>query len=566
MVTFTAESVVEKIRSRWPSTSSSTPDAEAAASCRRRDSLAEAAPRAARSSSQAARLPVARTSSPRELHADWGDAEVWFGDDRCVPADDPRSNQLLVREALLERLVVAADRARDARRRSPPEAAAALYDAALTGEPLDLVLLGLGPDGHTASLFPDAPSLEVRDRLAVVAEPGLEPFVQRITLTIPALEAGRHVVFLAVGEGKATAVRRAFAEEPSTRDACEPRALAGREDDGDSRRGGCLPASRGRDRCRSDGARRGRPAAVSAAEPLARRRARGVHAPATARRAASMSTSRSSAPGSRALDRVRPDAARSRHSRSRSSRPRRSGYGASGRNGGFVSAGIAGEARVYERAQGADGIVRAERAMIDGIDWIGDVVARRVDRVRLGARAAPIASRRARLSSSGRGRGSRGSALAATRADDAWFVTPAEIEAEVRIAGVLGGTYTPHCARADPARLARGLAEACERRGVAIYERSPALVDRAGARDVRRWVTCARTSSSGRPRRSRRGSPASAAATSRSPPTCSRPSPSPPRPGTRSAGRDAPRSPTSATSSSTPSGRRMDGSRSADAG
>ena len=96
-----------------------------------------------------------------------------------------------------------------------PEAAAALYDAALTGEPLDLVLLGLGPDGHTASLFPDAPSLDVRDRLAVVAEPGLEPFVQRITLTIPALEAGRHVVFLAVGEGKATAVRRAFGEEPS---------------------------------------------------------------------------------------------------------------------------------------------------------------------------------------------------------------------------------------------------------------------------------------------------------------------------------------------------------------
>jgi 6-phosphogluconolactonase len=166
-------------------------------------------------------IVLAGGSTPRrayelaaEAHSDWGDAEVWFGDDRCVPSDDPRSNQLLVREALLERLVVPPT-VHAMPTSLAPAAAAALYDAALTGEALDLVLLGLGPDGHTASLFPNAPSLEVGDRLAVVAEPGLEPFVQRITLTIPALEAGRHVVFLAVGAGKAPAVRRAFAEEPS---------------------------------------------------------------------------------------------------------------------------------------------------------------------------------------------------------------------------------------------------------------------------------------------------------------------------------------------------------------
>ena len=64
-------------------------------------------------------------------------------------------------------------------------------------------------------------------------------------------------------------------------------------------------------------------------------------------------------------------------------------------------------------------------------------------------------------------------------------MTPAEIASEVRIAGVLGGTYTPHCARVDPARLARGLARACERRGVAIYERSPATAVESGR------VTCA---------------------------------------------------------------------------
>ena len=147
-------------------------------------------------------------------HADWGDVDLWFGDDRCVPADDPRSNQLLVREALLERLIVEPTVHPIATERPAVEAAAA-YDAALQDEPLDLVLLGLGSDGHTASLFPGAATLDVRDRLAVAAEPGLEPFVERVTLTIPALEAGTHVVFLAVGEEKAAAVRRAFAEEPS---------------------------------------------------------------------------------------------------------------------------------------------------------------------------------------------------------------------------------------------------------------------------------------------------------------------------------------------------------------
>jgi len=190
-----------------------TPDAESAA--------AAAAALLAEAAAASGSIVLAGGSTPKrsyelaaELHSDWGDAEVWFGDDRCVAPQDPRSNQLLVREALLDRLVVPPT-VRAMATTLPPDTAAALYDAALTDEVLDLVLLGLGPDGHTASLFPYEPSLDVRDRLAVVAEPGLEPFVQRITLTIPALEAGRHVVFLAVGEGKAAAARRAFAEEPT---------------------------------------------------------------------------------------------------------------------------------------------------------------------------------------------------------------------------------------------------------------------------------------------------------------------------------------------------------------
>jgi 6-phosphogluconolactonase len=96
-----------------------------------------------------------------------------------------------------------------------PAAAAAAYDAELRGERLNLILLGIGPDGHTASLFPHAPSLRERDRLAVDAEAGLEPFVPRVTLTLPAIASADLVVFLVTGAGKAEAVRHAFAEPPS---------------------------------------------------------------------------------------------------------------------------------------------------------------------------------------------------------------------------------------------------------------------------------------------------------------------------------------------------------------
>jgi 6-phosphogluconolactonase len=130
-----------------------------------------------------------------------------------VPPDDERSNFRLVSETLLERLGTEPDVHR-IQGELDPEEAAALYDAELRTMPLDLVLLGIGPDGHTASLFPNAPSLAERERLAVAAPPGLEPRVTRVTLTIPALAAAREIVFLAVGEDKAGPVERAFAREP----------------------------------------------------------------------------------------------------------------------------------------------------------------------------------------------------------------------------------------------------------------------------------------------------------------------------------------------------------------
>ena len=91
---------------------------------------------------------------------------------------------------------------------------------------LDLAVMGIGPDGHTASLFPNAPALEVTDRRAVAAEAGMEPFVPRVTMTIPVLAAARTMLYLVTGESKADAVRRAFADEPSPGDAGQPRPRA----------------------------------------------------------------------------------------------------------------------------------------------------------------------------------------------------------------------------------------------------------------------------------------------------------------------------------------------------
>jgi 6-phosphogluconolactonase len=92
-----------------------------------------------------------------------------------------------------------------------PEQAAREYDAALRGVRFALNLLGIGPDGHTASLFPSSPALGEIDRLAVATEPGLDPRVTRVTLTPPALRHADIVLFLVTGEAKAEAAARAFA-------------------------------------------------------------------------------------------------------------------------------------------------------------------------------------------------------------------------------------------------------------------------------------------------------------------------------------------------------------------
>jgi 6-phosphogluconolactonase len=167
-----------------------------------------------------AEIALSGGSTPRRAYelaagvlGDWGAAGLWFGDDRCVEPGHEHSNYRMVREALLDR-ISRPPRVHRIRCELGPEEAAALYDDELRGITLGLALLGLGADGHTASLFPDAPELDERERRAVAAEARMEPFLPRVTMTLPVFEEARYVLFLVTGDDKAEAARRAFAGPP----------------------------------------------------------------------------------------------------------------------------------------------------------------------------------------------------------------------------------------------------------------------------------------------------------------------------------------------------------------
>jgi 6-phosphogluconolactonase len=145
---------------------------------------------------------------------DWSRTTLWWGDERCIPPDDEYSNYGMAKRALLDRIEPPPAAVHRIKGELGKEAAAADYDRELDDEPLDLILLGMGPDGHVASLFPNAPTLQQQGRV-LPAEAQLEPFVDRVTLSIPALRFGRELLFLVTGEAKAEAVRRAFGDEPS---------------------------------------------------------------------------------------------------------------------------------------------------------------------------------------------------------------------------------------------------------------------------------------------------------------------------------------------------------------
>jgi 6-phosphogluconolactonase len=128
-----------------------------------------------------------------------------------VAPDDERSNYLLVKRTLLDRIHRQPAEVHRVRGELGGEEAAAEYDRQLEGVTLGLALQGLGDDGHTASLFPNSPALEERERRAIAVP---RDDVERVTMTLPVLSGASRVVFLVGGSAKADAVARAFAGPP----------------------------------------------------------------------------------------------------------------------------------------------------------------------------------------------------------------------------------------------------------------------------------------------------------------------------------------------------------------
>lgn len=195
------------------------------------DPAEAAAERIAAAVRRGGHIALAGGSTPRHVYEqlaetdlDWSATELWLGDDRCVPADHEHSNYRMVTEELTDR--IPPDRRPRALHKirgelGPGPAAEAFEQDLRQAFPnaelpiFDLILLGLGPDAHTASLFPGDAALGERQRWAVGVEiPGMAPLVPRVTLTLPVLDAARQVLFLISGADKAEAVARAFADAP----------------------------------------------------------------------------------------------------------------------------------------------------------------------------------------------------------------------------------------------------------------------------------------------------------------------------------------------------------------
>jgi 6-phosphogluconolactonase len=174
------------------------------------------------------RLVLAGGSTPRSTYlelagqlrdeVDWRRVRFYFGDERCVPPSDPRSNYLMVKEALLDPLRIQGSSVRRIAGELAPEAAAAEYDEEIRRtvrerpQAFDLVLLGMGPEGHTASLFPGSPALEEGTRMAAAVTVAAQP-PERVTLTPLAFRAARQMLFLVTGAEKADALAAVFSGE-----------------------------------------------------------------------------------------------------------------------------------------------------------------------------------------------------------------------------------------------------------------------------------------------------------------------------------------------------------------
>jgi 6-phosphogluconolactonase len=183
------------------------------------------------------RLGLSGGNTPRQVHAalvdlagsfPWTKVQITFGDERCVPPDHEQSNYRMAKESLLDAVSVPAGNVFRIRGEIAPDAAADEYDRKLSafasraGEPRyvhDLLLLGLGEDGHTASLFPGSPALEETDR-NVVAVIGPKPPPQRVTMTFPLINSARQICFLvndAAKQSRIDAILSGTSTDPAAR-------------------------------------------------------------------------------------------------------------------------------------------------------------------------------------------------------------------------------------------------------------------------------------------------------------------------------------------------------------
>jgi len=159
-------------------------------------------------------LVLAGGTTPRRCYellsrreVEWGRVTILFGDERCVRPDHPDSNYRMAREAILDRVAPATVHRIPAE--LGPDEAAGLYSHVVSAvAPLDIVLLGVGEDGHTASLFPAHPAVQAKG-WAIGIRDAPKPPPQRVTLTLSTLRAARRVIILATGAGKAEAVAKA---------------------------------------------------------------------------------------------------------------------------------------------------------------------------------------------------------------------------------------------------------------------------------------------------------------------------------------------------------------------
>ena len=163
---------------------------------------------AARATQGVAHLALSGGSTPRRCYQllgplldSWENVHLWFGDERCVPPEDEQANVRMVREALL------APGAVEHRMQGElgPQEGAVAYARELGDTVMDLTLNGIGPDGHTASLFPHHPLLDATDPVAGISD-SPKPPPERITMTLPTLNASRRLILIVAGEDKAQAL------------------------------------------------------------------------------------------------------------------------------------------------------------------------------------------------------------------------------------------------------------------------------------------------------------------------------------------------------------------------